>query len=61
MKISDTLVEKYKKRNKTGTGCNTSRGRWNYNLLMETVDQTEIDFNNNTFVNKNTQLQQGLF
>jgi hypothetical protein len=22
-----------------------------FNLLMETIDQTEIDFNNNTFVN----------
>jgi hypothetical protein len=29
---------------------------------METVDQTEIDFNNNTLLTiKNTQLQQGLF
>jgi hypothetical protein len=50
MKISDTLVEKYKKKEPEQDATQAEVDEIN-NLLMETVDQTEIDFNNNTFVN----------
>jgi hypothetical protein len=62
MKISDTLVEKYKKGTKPEQDATQAEVDEINNLLMETVDQTEIDFNNNTLLTiKNTQLQQGLF
>jgi predicted secreted Zn-dependent protease len=51
MKISDTLVEKYKKGTKPEQDATQAEVDEINNLLMETVDQTEIDFNNNTFVN----------
>jgi hypothetical protein len=51
MKISDTLVEKYKKGTKPEQDATQAEVDEIYNLLMETIDQTEIDLNNNTFVN----------
>lgn len=51
MKISDTLVEKYKKGTKPEQDATQAEVVEINNLLMETIDQTEIDLNNNIFVN----------
>lgn len=51
MNISDTLVEKYKKGTKPEQDATQAEVDEIYNLLMETIDQTEIDMNNNSFVN----------
>ncbi|MGO4817307.1 DinB family protein [Flavobacterium sp. W22_SRS_FP1] len=51
MKISDTLVEKYKKGTKPEQDATQAEVDEIHNLLMETIDQTEIDMNNNIFVN----------
>lgn len=50
MKISDTLVEKYKKGTKPEQDATQAEVDEINNLLMETIDQTEIDLNNNIFV-----------
>jgi len=50
MKISDTLVEKYKKGTKPEQDATQAEVDEIHNLLMETIDQTEIDLNNNIFV-----------
>jgi hypothetical protein len=50
MNISDTLVEKYKKGTKPEQDATQAEVDEIYNLLMETIDQTEIDLNNNSFV-----------
>jgi hypothetical protein len=50
MKISDTLVEKYKKGTKPEQDATQAEVDEINNLLMETIDQTEIDLNNNVFV-----------
>jgi hypothetical protein len=51
MKISDTLVEKYKKGTKPEQDATQAEVDEIYNLLMETIDQTEIDLNNDSFIN----------
>ena len=51
MNISDSLVEKYKKGTKPEQDATQAEVDEIYNLLMETIDQTEIDMNNNSFVN----------
>lgn len=51
MKISDTLVEKYKKGTKPEQDATQAEVDEINNLLMETIDKTEIDINNNIFVN----------
>jgi hypothetical protein len=51
MKISETLVEKYKKGTKPEQDATQAEVDEINNLLMETIDQTEIDLNNNVFVN----------
>jgi len=51
MNISDLLVEKYKKGTKPEQDATQAEVDEIYNLLMETIDQTEIDMNNNSFVN----------
>lgn len=50
MNISDSLVEKYKKGTKPEQDATQAEVDEIYNLLMETIDQTEIDMNNNSFV-----------
>jgi hypothetical protein len=50
MKVSDTLVEKYKKGTKPEQDATQAEVDEIYNLLMETIDQTEIDLNNDNFV-----------
>ena len=51
MKISDKLVQKYKKGTKPEQDATQDEVDEIYNLLMETIDQTEVDMNNNSFVN----------
>tara|TARA_R110000868_G_scaffold68878_3_gene203477 strand:+ start:340 stop:822 length:483 start_codon:yes stop_codon:yes gene_type:complete len=51
MNISDSLVEKYKKGTKPEQDATQAEVDEIYNLLMTTIDQTEIDMNNNSFVN----------
>jgi hypothetical protein len=50
MKVSDTLVEKYKKGTKPEQDATQAEVDEIYNLLMETIDQTQIDLNNDSFV-----------
>jgi hypothetical protein len=50
MKVSDALVEKYKKGTKPEQDATQAEVDEIYNLLMETIDQTEIDLNNDSFV-----------
>lgn len=51
MNISETLVEKYKKGTKPELDATQAEVDEIYNLLMETIDQTEVDLNNNSFIN----------
>lgn len=51
MKISDTLVQKYKKGTKPEQDATQAEVDEIYSLLTETIDQTEVDMNNDSFVN----------
>ena len=51
MQISDTLVEKYKKGTKPEQDATQAEVDEICNLLLATIDQTELDVNNNSFVN----------
>ncbi|SDW18120.1 DinB family protein [Flavobacterium degerlachei] len=51
MNISATLVQKYKKGTKPEQDATQAEVDEIYSLLVETIDQTEVDLNNNVFVN----------
>lgn len=51
MKVSDALVQKYKKGTKPEQDATQAEVDEIYSLLVETIDQTELDMNNNVFAN----------